>query len=117
MKNLEMNNLYVQYGCGQHAPVSWLNYDVSPTLRLQKLPMVGQLMKFGGQALLSANVCYGDIRKLLPLPAESCRAIYCSHVLEHLALDDLQLALVNTYWHLEPGGIFRFVMPDLKAQV
>ncbi|MFL6212859.1 MAG: class I SAM-dependent methyltransferase [Blastocatellia bacterium] len=117
MRTLERRLLYVQYGCGQHSPSSWLNYDVSPTLRLQKLPVVKHVMNWRGRLVFSPNVRYGDIRKRLPLPAESCRAIYCSHVLEHLALNDFYVALANTYWHLEKGGIFRFVMPDLKSQV
>jgi predicted SAM-dependent methyltransferase len=38
-------------------------------------------------------------------------------VLEHLALDDFRLALKNTYRILKPGGVFRLVMPDLRAMV
>jgi predicted SAM-dependent methyltransferase len=111
-----MKDLYAQYGCGLYAPGSWLNYDASPTLRLQKLPIVGQVVKWRSPSGFPASVRYGDIRKRLPLPGDSCHAIYCSHVLEHLALDDFYLALDNTFWHLQPGGIFRFVMPDLKSQ-
>jgi ubiquinone/menaquinone biosynthesis C-methylase UbiE len=58
---------------------------------------------------------YGDIVRGLPVSEDSCAAAYCSHVLEHLALEDCRKALANTYRFLRPGGIFRFVMPDLKA--
>ncbi|MFM7179917.1 MAG: methyltransferase domain-containing protein [Verrucomicrobiales bacterium] len=47
----------------------------------------------------------------------SCDAIYCSHILEHLALDDLRLALRNTHGYLRPGGIFRVVVPDFEQQM
>jgi SAM-dependent methyltransferase len=109
-----MNNLYVQYGCGLFAPTGWRNFDASPTLRLQKLPVVGRFMSHGGHERFPSNVEYGDIVVGLPIPAKSCRAIYCSHVLEHLALDDFRVALKNTYSYLEEGGIFRFVLPDLE---
>ena len=39
-----MNSPYVQYGCGLSAPHEWLNFDASPILRLQKLPLLGQLV-------------------------------------------------------------------------
>jgi SAM-dependent methyltransferase len=45
-------------------------------------------------------------------PTGAC-GVYCSHVLEHLARDDLALALRNTLRILRPGGIFRLVVPDL----
>lgn len=106
--------LYVQYGCGLCAPDGWLNFDASPTLRLQKLPLVGGAVpgpKF------PKNVRYGDIRKGLPLPDGSADAVYCSHVLEHLALEDFREALKNTYRLLKPGGTFRFVLPDLRYHI
>src|SRR5262245_22988509 len=31
--------LYVQYGCGLSAPDDWLNFDASPTLWLQLIPV------------------------------------------------------------------------------
>ena len=44
----------------------------------------------------------------------SCKGVYCSHVLEHLALEDMRTALKNTYSLLSDEGIFRFVVPDLS---
>ncbi len=35
-------------------------------------------------------------------------------MLEHLALDDFDTALKNSYSYLEPGGVFRFALPDLE---
>ena len=107
-------NEYVQYGCGLSAPAGWRNFDTSPTLRLQRLPLVGPRLHGKGLPLFPPNAEYGDIVKGLPIPVGSCTAIYCSHVLEHLALDDFRTALRNTYGYLREGGIFRFVVPDLK---
>jgi hypothetical protein len=104
---------YVQFGCGLTAPDSWTNFDASPTLRLQRLPLIGGLLTRGGPRF-PKNVCYGDITKGLPVAPASCQAIYSSHVLEHLSLEDLRSALRHTYEHLKPGGVFRFVLPDLE---
>ena len=109
-------NRYVQYGCGLTAPVEWINYDSSPTLRAERLPVIGKII-YGNKRLFPDNVKYGDILKGLPEKPDSCDGIYCSHVLEHLAYDDFKLALKNTYSVLKPGGIFRGVVPDIKAEV
>lgn len=108
-----MEHLYVQYGCGLTAPESWVNFDVSPTLRLQKVPLIGSLLIRSGPRF-PPGARYGDITKGLPIADESCVGIYCSHVLEHLALDDLRKALRHTFQCLRPNGIFRLVLPDIE---
>lgn len=112
------SKLYVQYGCGLSAPEGWVNFDASPTLRLQKTPVLGMLVKRRLKAVFPDLVRYGDITKGLPgIRDNSCDAVYCSHVLEHLSLEDFHKALDNTYRMLKPGGIFRLVMPDLEKCV
>ena len=108
-----MSNEYVQYGCGFCAPTTWLNFDGSPTLRFERLPLIGRFYTKNAKRFPS-NVRYGDITRGLPVAPNSCRAIYCSHILEHLALDDFETALQNTFMYLKPGGVFRFVLPDLE---
>lgn len=105
----------VQYGCGLSAPEGWLNYDCSPTLRLQRLPLVGGVMARMVKPAFPRAVRYGDILKGLPVPPGSAELMYCSHVLEHLALQDLRLALRKTRDCIRTGGIFRMVLPDLRA--
>jgi hypothetical protein len=104
----------VQYGCGFSAPTTWRNFDCSPTLRFERLPLIGRLYT-KNQNRFPANVEYGDIVKGLPLSARSCAVIYASHVLEHLTLSEFQLALKHTYELLEPRGTFRIVVPDLET--
>lgn len=104
----------VQFGCGLCAPSQWQNFDASPSLRLQKLPVVGALVPSGEFGRFPANVEYGNIVTGLPIPDESVKLLYCSHVLEHLTLSELRRSLHNCYRHLQPGGIFRFVLPDLE---
>jgi hypothetical protein len=43
-----------------------------------------------------------------------CSGIFCSHVLEHLSLEEFRVALRRTFEHLRPGGTFRLVLPDLE---
>jgi SAM-dependent methyltransferase len=108
--------MYVQYGCGWSAPLGWRNFDASPTLRFERLPLIGRLYT-RNQSRFPNNVEYGDIVKGLPVPADSCKGVYCSHVLEHLSLRDFRIALRNTKTILQPGGIFRLVLPDLEWSV
>lgn len=108
---------YVQYGCGHSAPEQWINFDVSPTLRIQKVPVVGTVLKKYLNTTFPPNVRYGDIVKGLPVQDNFCDGVYCSHVLEHLSLSDFRMALRNTYKILKPGGVFRCVVPDLEHYV
>jgi hypothetical protein len=109
-------DIYVQYGCGLSAPIEWNNFDASPTLLLQKMPIVGSIFK--NKVNFPANVKYGNILKTLPgIKENTCHGIYCSHVLEHLSYNDFRLALKNTYLNLKPGGIFRCVLPDLEFSI
>src|SRR5262249_16855882 len=106
--------LCVQYGCGTSTAEGWRNFDASPTLRFERIPVVGRLYSKNG-ARFPGNAEYGDIVKGLPIADGSCDAVYCSHVLEHLALDDLHVALANTLRIVKPGGVFRLVVPDLEV--
>src|SRR5262245_14969351 len=88
--------LYVQYGCGICTPKPWLNFDASPRLRLERITGMHAAAARTVGLLFPANVCFGDIVRGLPVPDHSARGVYCSHVLEHLAREDLALALRNT---------------------
>jgi len=111
-------SVYVHFGCGMTAPNEWINYDVSPTLRIQKVPLIGWYIRKRSSIRFPSNVRYGDIIKGLPgIEKGTCDLIYCSHVLEHLCLQDFKLALENTFTLLKPGGVFRCVIPDLELYV
>ena len=95
---------------------SWINFDASPTLRFERLPLVGWAYTKNKQRF-PKDVRYGDIVRGLPIPAQSCSGLYASHVLEHLALDDCRIALRQSFTLLKPGGIFRMIVPDLEALI
>jgi hypothetical protein len=105
--------MYVQYGCGHSIGLGWRNFDASPTLMVERLPLVGPFIK-KNRDRFPKQVEFGNIVKGLPIPSGSCSAVYCSHVLEHLSLQDLRAALVHTYEHLGNDGVFRLVVPDLR---
>lgn len=98
---------YMQFGCGYNSnPQTWLNFDASPTLFIQQLPLVGFIAKKTIKPLFPVNISFGNILNDLPLKENSLKGIYCSHVLEHLSLQDFRLALKKTYFFLKPGGFF-----------
>jgi SAM-dependent methyltransferase len=107
--------IYVEYGAGTTVGEGWLSYDSSPTLRLERLPLIGRRLGklAGGHAPFPKEIHYGDIVRGLPLQDSSVDGIYASHVLEHLALEDMRTALSNTIKLLKPGGVFRVIVPDL----
>lgn len=105
---------YVQYGCGFSAPEGWRNFDASPTLALQRLPLIGIAARRVRKPF-PRGVERGDVLRGLPVPQASCKGIYASHVIEHLALEDARTALRNTRSLLAPDGRFRVVVPDLRA--
>ena len=102
-------------GCGFSAADSFENYDASLTLRLERLPLVGRLVKKNARRF-PANVQYGDIVKAPLCPDGFASAIFCSHVLEHMPLSDMRLALHNMHRMLAPGGVLRVIVPDLSAR-
>jgi SAM-dependent methyltransferase len=105
--------LYVQYGCAWSSPDGWLNFDASPTVRFERLPLIGKLYT-KNETRFPANVLYGDIVRGLPVGDNSCDGVYSSHVLEHLTRADVEKALAETYRILKPGCIFRVIVPDLE---
>ena len=110
--------IYIHYGCGQCSPKEWMNFDVSPTLRIQKTPILGWIMRKQLGQKFETHVKLGDISKGLPgVKENSAEGVYCSHVLEHMSLEDFRKALRNTYKILKKGGRFRLIIPDLEPLV
>ena len=110
-----MQSQNVQFGCGTCAPESWLNFDAGPAFLLEKrLPFLKSALVRRGFPDYPANIHYGDVIKGLPVAPASAQRVYCSHVLEHLALEDCRKSLRNVLSYLVPGGVFRLVVPDLE---
>ena len=113
-KRAEFNE-YIQFGCGPCAPSSWRNFDAGPAFWLQRhVRFLKPLLVRKGFPDYPPNIEYGDVIRGLPLARGSARAVYCSHVLEHLTLEEFRTAIGNVYRYLKPGGTFRLVVPDLE---
>ncbi len=111
---MHQDDQHVQFGCGFCAPEGWLSFDCSPTLRFERIPVLGRLFTKNSRRF-PRNVRYGDIVKGLPLSPSRCKGLFASHVLEHLSLADLHRALANCRELLATGGIFRMIVPDIEA--
>lgn len=109
--------MYVQYGSGLQNVKGWINYDASPTLRLQKIKVLNIIINRFSKCKFDSQIMFGDIVKGLPHAEESVDGIFCSHVLEHLSFDDSQIALKNTFKILKRGGRFRLIVPNLNFYV
>jgi len=106
--------MYVQYGAGNVGIPGWVNFDASPTLQIQKIPILGSLLKKRLNCIFDDAIEYGDIVKGLPLIHNSVDGLFCSHVLEHLTRADFDVALNNSFNYMKPGGGFRIIVPDLR---
>lgn len=110
-----MREEYIQFGCGLCAPPGWRNFDAGPAFWLEKnLPFLREALVRKGFPNYPANIEYGDVIAGLPVEERSARGAYCSHVLEHLALNEFRAALLNVFRYLRPDGVFRLVVPDLE---
>ncbi|MFI5329548.1 MAG: class I SAM-dependent methyltransferase [Desulfobaccales bacterium] len=110
-------------GCGPTAktPEGWLNLDASWNARLAKYPILRKLLTVfrclphGLDNSWAADIFIHDIRKPLPFEDNSFAGIYASHLLEHLYLDKAKALLKECYRVLEPRGVLRIVVPDLRV--
>jgi len=83
-------------GCGDCLHEAWVNLDLQ-----------------GGRP----GVLRHDLAQGLPFADGGFDAVYCSHVLEHLPRDEAPALVRECLRVLRPGGVGRFVVPDLEAIV
>jgi SAM-dependent methyltransferase len=93
-RKLKEGNLVI--GSGPYYAKGWINLELNPVFK--------------------KDVWY-DLRNLSPFPAGSMRAIYSSHVFEHLFLNELQGILKECYRLLQPGGVLRICLPCLQKNI
>lgn len=113
-----MTGIRLNLGCGPYAAKGWINIDRSPNVVLDRFSAMKQLLAAVG--ILSGShmvrwpreVVRVDVRKGLAYPTGSAEAIYSSHMLEHLYLDEARALLRESRRVLQPGGILRLALPD-----
>lgn len=120
----ERGSLCVNLGCGSSPTPGWLNFDNSPTVLLARTPRVaGMLARVGLLGTLQQRfvevarrdrIAWADAARRIPLPDASARAIYSSHMIEHLDRAAARAFLAETRRVLAPGGVVRIAAPDLE---
>jgi len=120
----ESKPVCLNLGCGLLTSPGWINVDGSWNARLAKHPFlrrtlskVGVLPRDKSEIPWDSKIFIHDVRKPLPFPDDCATAVYASHVLEHLYLEEGQHLIQESYRVLSSGGILRVVVPDLHAIV
>jgi predicted SAM-dependent methyltransferase len=111
-------------GCGLTRPAGWINLDGSWNAWLAKHPLMRRIVaafRLVPRSQLEiewgSDVLIHDVRKPLPFPDHSIAAIYSSHLLEHLFLEEAERLLKECRRVLQPNGVLRIVVPDLRSIV
>jgi predicted SAM-dependent methyltransferase len=114
----------IHLGSWRNAPESWINVDGSWNAWLSKRPQLrraagalGVLPEWAAEGDWPASVVVHDLRKGLPFPDGFAGAIYGSHLIEHLYLEEAERLLAECHRVLQAGGVLRLVVPDLGAIV
>lgn len=115
------DGLRLNLGCGLQAPAGWANLDRSPNLLLDRVHPLKRVLR--GLGILSEahmaswprNIVLHDLRKPLPYEDGSAEAVYSSHTLEHLYLDEAAAVLRDVQRVLRPDGVVRLALPDAEA--
>jgi SAM-dependent methyltransferase len=113
----EARLLQLHLGCGDCAPPDWINVDTALGARLYRVPGLRRLGRAVGLFRLDwpDDLFVHDLRRPFPWPDASARAVYSSHLLEHLTIDEGRRFLRECHRVLAPGGVVRIVVPDLRA--
>lgn len=108
---------YLNFGAGDPAS-GWINLDASPHFMLpaQLHRVLARLgLSARSQRYRGADYRFHRYRpgRALPFADASLRAVYSSHVLEHLPAEVIEPLLAEFWRVLVPGGVARIVVPDL----
>ena len=117
----------LHFGCFNCPREGWVNTDVTPHLRIARVPGLARVLRALGKMSderfaehrsgLFRRVNYLNVARQWPYAADSFDAIYSSHVLEHLPLRGARVCVREAFRCLRPGGVLRISVPDLDAQI
>ena len=89
----EAGPVFVNLGCGSRIHPMWMNVDIAAS---------------------HPAVMEYDLADGIPLPDQSCDAVYNSHMLEHLPKHQVPAFLKECHRVVKRGGIIRIAVPDLE---
>ncbi|MDA0349288.1 MAG: methyltransferase domain-containing protein [Verrucomicrobia bacterium] len=122
-----METFFVNVGCGNHPTDGYLNFDGSPSVRLANWPLLARALKTIGlldhnqiefiRWLRGSGVRFANVSKCIPLPDESVKVLYSSHMVEHLTKPALIRYFAEAKRVLTKDGVMRTVFPDISRQV
>ncbi len=117
--------LRVNIGCGATPTPGWTNFDNSLTVRLSRVPgVLSALARLGmadssqrhfAEVVESSGIRWANAVHRIPLDNDVVRALYSSHMVEHLDEIKVRSFLQEARRVLAPGGILRLAVPDLAA--
>lgn len=117
----------LQIGCFDQPVEGWINTDVSPHIRISRVPGLAKLLYTAGRinehryrqhaSGLWKQVQFLDAGKRFPFETDSLSAIYSTHVLEHLEQHVVRNLLLECHRVLKPGAVLRIGVPDLDTLV
>jgi SAM-dependent methyltransferase len=114
-------------GCFDRPLDGWVNTDVTPHIWIARLPGLPALLHRVGRLTperlaqhrdgVFRQVMFLDASRPFPFADGTVAAIFCSHLLEHLAYEDALRCLREAHRVLQPGGVVRIAVPDLDRMV
>lgn len=107
---------FIHVGCHFTVGRSWENFDASPTLRFERIPLIGRLYTKNDRRFPD-EVRYGNIVSGPLCPPGTADAVFASHMVEHASLADFRTLVGNIRTMLRDGGCFRLVTPDLAVMI
>lgn len=118
------DGLLLHLGSGPHAEPGWINVDKSWMAPVSRSRItVGALRRLGVlddqqvRTQWPPDVIRQNLTRAFPWPACSTRAIYSSHMVEHLERAEARRFLEECERVLMPGGVLRLALPNLETLV
>jgi predicted SAM-dependent methyltransferase len=118
------HSIHLHLGCFDQPAQGWYNTDITPHIWIARIPLLAYLLwrtKVISQQRWQQHrdgvfrkVHYLNLSKALPFDNNSVKAVFSSHVLEHLHIKVTESLLEEIFRILEPGGYVRLVLPDLE---
>jgi predicted SAM-dependent methyltransferase len=93
------SKIMLNLGCGTDYKKGWVNIDNNSDNNIEKLDL------------------NWDLRNPLPFEENSVDYIFNEHFIEHLTVEEGQVAIKDMMRVLKPGGVLRIATPDLEVTV